>query len=163
MCQEIFFIILARAISGIPMPEFACYRDSWGERSCRSGTTALHSVSVNWTRNLPTERWNSTTELSPPQRNILRQCPWCHVMLWCAVGGVTEEPTTGDKRIKLALIIYRDFIQNYFIRFWEEGQYQPRTTAALIFASPQSNVISFFLFKEFWLSWRKWLCLVGKV
>jgi len=79
-CVKKFFIILAAAISGIPMREIASYRGSWGEWSCPRGATALHSVSVNWTHNLPIERRNSTTELSPPQRNLLRQClgvRWC--------------------------------------------------------------------------------------
>ena len=37
------------------------------------------------------------------------------------------------KRIKLPLTIYRDFIQNFFIRFWEEGQYKPKATGAPTF------------------------------
>jgi len=73
MCQEIFSVTLATAISVIPMPEIASYRGSWGKRSCPRGATALHSVAVNWTHNLPTERQNATTELLPPQRNLLRQ------------------------------------------------------------------------------------------
>jgi len=51
-----FFIALATAISGIPMPEIASYRGSWSERSCPRSATALHSVSVNWTHNLPVLR-----------------------------------------------------------------------------------------------------------
>jgi len=42
-----FFKILATAISDIPMLKNASYQGSWGERFCRSGATALHSVSVN--------------------------------------------------------------------------------------------------------------------
>jgi len=52
-CAKNFFIILATAISGIPMPEIASYRGSWGEWSCRRGATVLHSVSVKWTHSLP--------------------------------------------------------------------------------------------------------------
>jgi len=64
---------LATAISVIPMPEIASYRGSWDKRSCPRGATALHSVAVNWTHNLPTERRNATTELLSHQRNLLRQ------------------------------------------------------------------------------------------
>jgi len=72
-------------------------------------------------------------------------------------GGVTEETNDTRKSIKQALTIYRDFMKNCFIRFWEEGQCKPLTTAALIFAGPQSNVISFLCSKDSWLSLRKWL------
>ena len=109
-----FIIILATEISDMPMPEIASHQGSWGERSCPRGATALHSVSVNWTHNLPTERRNSTTELLPPQRNLIRQClgvTWCYdVPLGCYWG-------TNDRRwkVKLALTIYRDFMQNFFL------------------------------------------------
>jgi len=159
MCQEIFFIILATAISGIPMSEIASYRGSWGERSCPRGAAVLHSVSVNWTHNHSIERRNSTTWLSPPQRNLLRQClgvRWCYNVPLRSYWG------TNDRRwkVKLALTIYRDFMQNLFIRFWEEGQYQPRTTAALMFASPQSNVISLFVQRT--LDWAGRNCIAWR-
>jgi len=37
--------------------KYASYRGSWGERSCPRSATAIHSVSVNRTNNLPIERW----------------------------------------------------------------------------------------------------------
>ena len=37
------------------------------------------------------------------------------------------------KRIKLALTVHRDFMQTFFIRFWGEGQYEPKTRGALTF------------------------------
>ena len=39
------------------------------------------------------------------------------------------ETNDTRKMIKLALTIYRDFMQKIFIRFWE-GQYKPKTTGA---------------------------------
>jgi len=70
---------LATAISGIPMREIAFHRGSWVERSCPMGATALYSVSVNWTHNLPIERRNFTTELSPPSEIFANAC---QAMLW---------------------------------------------------------------------------------
>jgi len=40
-----------------------------------------------------------------------------------------------------ALIIYRDFMKSFFIRFWVEGQLKPRTTEPVMFAHLRSNVI----------------------
>ena len=53
------------------------------------------------------------------------------------------------KRIKLALTIYRDFMQNNCVTFWEEGDghYKRQTTGALTIASLPLNVISFLLLK----------------
>jgi len=42
--------------TGMPMPEIASYRGSWGERSCPRCAKAFHSVSVNCTHNLPIVR-----------------------------------------------------------------------------------------------------------
>jgi len=45
---------------------------------------------------------------------------------------VTEKPKIQEKGFKLALTIYRDFMQT-FTRFWEQGQYKPKTTGTLTF------------------------------
>jgi len=56
MCQEmIFYIILATAMSGMPLPEIR----SLGERSCPRSTTAIHSVAVDWTLKPPIEKRTS--------------------------------------------------------------------------------------------------------
>jgi len=47
------------------------------------------------------------------------------------------------------------FHANFFIRFWEEEQYQPWTTGALMLAILPSNVTSFYCSKDFWLRWLK--------
>jgi len=39
--------------------------------------------------------------------------------------GVTEKPTIREKGLS------SDFVQKFFIRFWEEEQYKPKTTGAL--------------------------------
>jgi len=80
-----FFIILATAISGMPKPEIAFYRGSWGERSCPRGATASHSVSEldtqpsNWEAEL--YHWAIAT-LAKSSSSI----PMCQVMLRCVDG-----------------------------------------------------------------------------
>jgi len=49
------FIILATAIRG-QRRKYVPYRGSWGERSFPRSTTAIHSVAVDRTPNLPIER-----------------------------------------------------------------------------------------------------------
>jgi len=44
---------------------------------------------------------------------------------------VTEKPKTREKRLSLDYLPW--FHANFFIRFWEEGQYEPKTTGALTF------------------------------
>jgi len=90
---------------------------------------------------------HSTTELSPPQRNLFRQCLVSGDVMMCSWGVWGTNDTW--KRIKLALTIYRDFMKSSFIRFWEERQCKPQTTGALSFASLPSNVISFFVQRTF--------------
>jgi len=56
---------------------------------------------------------HSTTEQSPPQRNLRRQC--LGVRWWYDVPLGRYWGTNGRrKRIKLALIVYRDFMQSIF-------------------------------------------------
>ena len=71
------------------------------------------------------------TGLSPPQRifvanaQVLGECYMQLRRYW--------ETNDTRKRIKLALTIYRDFMHKFFIRFWEEEQYKPKTTGVLTF------------------------------
>jgi len=44
-----------------------------------------------------------------------------------------------------------------------EEQYKPQTTGLVTFASLQSNVISMFCSKDFWLGWGKWSWMERKV
>jgi len=44
-----------------------------------------------------------------------------------------------------------------------EGQYKPRTTVSLTFASLRLNDISLLFSKDFWLGWGKWFWLERKV
>jgi len=53
MCQETFFYDFGDSNSGMRLPESSSYQGSCGERSCPRGATVFHSVSVNWTHNLP--------------------------------------------------------------------------------------------------------------
>jgi len=75
---------------------------------------------------------HSTTGLSPPERNLRRQCLRVRRCYDVQLGRYWETKDTR-KRFKLALTICRDFMQKFFIRFWEEGQYKPKTTGALTF------------------------------
>ena len=97
--------------SGMPMPEISSYRGSWGERSCPSGATG-------WFGHTTFQLWggHSTTELSSPQHNLRRQCLGVR---WCYDATVERYWGTNDtrKRIKLALTIYRDFMQNFLSDF----------------------------------------------
>ena len=93
-----FFIILATAINDIPMPEIASYRGSWGERSCPRGSTALQSVSVNCTLNLPIERRTLRLSYRHPSE-IFFANTWVSGDVMMCRWGVTEKPTIGDKRL----------------------------------------------------------------
>ena len=100
-----------------------------------------------------------TTELSSSQRNLRRECLGVR---WCYDATVGRYWGTNDtrKRIKLALTIYRDFMQSLFYQILRAGAIE---TAALMFACPQPNVISFLCSTDFSLRWWKWLCLARKV
>jgi len=63
--------------------------------------------------------------------------------------------------MKPTLTLYRDFMQDLFIRFWMDGQYKRRTTGPMMFAILQS--ISVLYSKKFWLVLGKWLWLERKV
>jgi len=76
----------------------------------------------------------STTELSPPHRNVRRQrlgFRWRYDVPLGRYWG------TNDRRkwIKACpdYLAHRHFMQSIFIRFWVEGEYIPRSTGALIF------------------------------
>jgi len=137
--------------SGMPMPEISSYRGSWGERSCPSGATG-------WFGHTTFQLWggHSTTELSSPQHNLRRQCLGVR---WCYDATVERYWGTNDtrKRIKLALTIYRDFMQNFL------SDFERRDNKNRVFAGPQSIVISFLCSKNYLLKWWKWLCLARKV
>jgi len=51
-----FFHDFGDSNSGMPLPEIASYRGSWGERSYPTGASAFHSMSMNLTHNLPIMR-----------------------------------------------------------------------------------------------------------
>ena len=61
-----------------------------------------------------------------------RQCLGVRRCYGVQLGRYWETKDTR-KMIKLALTTYRDFMQEIFIRFWEEGQYKPKTTGAVTF------------------------------
>ena len=163
MCQEMIFynlcdgssrhanawnMLLSRAVEAKDLAQGAL---RWFTQCRRIGHTTFQLFG---------ER--STTELSPPQRNLRRQflgVRWCYDVSLGHYWGTNDT----RKRIKLALTIYRDFMQTFLSDFWEEGQYKPRTTGALMFADSRSNIILLLCSKNFWPRWRKWLCLARKV
>jgi len=57
MCQEMFFYNFGDGnLAAGQRLKYATYRDSWSERSFPRSATAIHSVSVNRTHNLPIVR-----------------------------------------------------------------------------------------------------------
>jgi len=61
---------------------------------------------------------------------------------------VDKKPTIGEKGFKLALNIYRDFVQDLFCKILRDGAIKPRTTGAVMFAS-LCLPISFLCSKDF--------------
>jgi len=89
--------------------------------------------------------------------------PRCHVMLWCAVGALLR-----NQRYEITDLASRYYLPWYnaklfFIRFWAERQYKPRTTGYLTLASLPSNIIYVLCLKDVCLRWLKWPCLARKV
>ena len=68
----------------------ASCQGSWCACSCSRSATAIHSVSVNWTPNLPVERQSLYHWASPAPAISSPPMSSCHVMLWCAVGAGAE-------------------------------------------------------------------------
>jgi len=54
--KKSFFIIRRRQLAACQRLKCAFHRGSLGYRSWPGSTTANHSVSLNWTHNLPVER-----------------------------------------------------------------------------------------------------------
>jgi len=75
MCQEMFFfIILATAISGMPTSEI-CYLPGQLRRTIFHYERYGDSLSVGESDTQPSNcEGHSSTELSPPQGNLRRQC-----------------------------------------------------------------------------------------
>ena len=57
--------------------------------------------------------------------------------------GVAENRTIGEKKIRIALLDYRDFMQGFLYQILRGGAIKSRTNGPVMFASLQSNVISF--------------------
>jgi len=76
---------------------------------------------------------------------------------------VAKDRTIREKRLSLLWLFTVISCRAFCIRFWVEGQYEPRTTGSVTFASLPSNVISLFCSKDFWVGWGKWLWLERKV
>ena len=156
MCQEMFFIILATAITACQRLKYVSCRGSWSERSCPK----FHSASVKWTHNLPiVRRTLSHWAIAVPAQSSSSMpmgVRWCYD----ATVGRYWETNDTRKRIKLALAICRDFMQNFFYQILRGWSIK---TAALMFASAQSSVIAFLCSKDFSTRWWKWLCLARKL
>jgi len=114
-----FITILATAISGMPAPEICFLPGQFRWTILPKEDHGEHSVSVYWTHNLPIERrtlydWAIATpaKSSSPMLGI-------RIML-CAVGALLRNQRY-EKRIKLALTIYRDFMQKFFYQILRGG------------------------------------------
>jgi len=117
--SNVFLIMLATAISGIPTPEI-CFLPGRFRRTILPKEHHGESLSVCDMDTQPSS-WEAdpTTGLSPPQRHLRRQCLGFRGCYDVQLGRYWETNDTR-KTVKLALIIYRDFMQKFFIRFWEE-------------------------------------------
>ena len=139
MFQEMFFFIIsATAISGISTREI-CFLPGNFRRTILPRERYGDSLSVSESDTQPSN-WeaDTVTELSPPQRNLRRQClgfTWCCDVPLGRCWGTNE----SRKRIKLALTICRDFMQSLFY-----------------------NVISFLCSNGLWLGWQKWFVWRGR-
>ena len=149
------FIILAKAISCMPTPEIRFWRSS-SERSCPSSTAAIHSVAVDRTHNLPLERRTVYYWPSSARAKSSSPMPKCQVMIRCAVGALLRNQR-HEKKNQASWLYSVISCKAFFIRFWEEGQYKSSTTGALTFSS-----LSFVCSTDFWMGWRRWLCLARK-
>jgi len=139
-----FFIILVTAISGMPALEI-CFLPGTLRRTILPKERYGDSLSVgesdtqpsSWKDPLPLSyRHSSKIFVANPQvSGDVMMCSW----------GVTEEPTIRDKWLSYPWLFTVISCKAFFIKCWEEGQYKPRTTGALTFASVPSNVISFFV------------------
>jgi len=99
--RKVFFNDFGDSKGGMPLPEISSYRGSWGERSCPRGAMALHSVSINWTHNLPIVRrtlyhWAIviTAQSSSPKPRCQVMCGSLdmtpHVNKWSQLDGAHE-------------------------------------------------------------------------
>jgi len=61
---------------------------------------------------------DTTTELSPPQRNVRHRCLG---VKWCYVVPLGRYWRTNDKRKKIKLVFFRDFMQSLFIQILRGG------------------------------------------
>ena len=86
-------------------------------------------MSVNWTHNLPLQRRTLYHWVIAAPAKSSSPMPRCQENAICS-WGVTEKPKIRE-RIKLALTIYRDFMQNFYQIL--RGQYKPKTTGVLTF------------------------------
>jgi len=128
--RNVVFLFWRHELAASPRLKYASHWGSWGECSCRWSATAIHSVSVNRTRNLPVESRTLILRAIAALTKSLSPMPRWDVPLGRYWG-------TNDRRKRIKL----DSCKAFSIRFWEEGQCQPRTTGALMFPSLRLNVI----------------------
>jgi len=76
-----FFHDFGDSNSGMPLPEIASYRGSWGERSYPTGASAFHSMSMNLTHNLPIMRRTINHWATDAPVQSSSPMPRCQVML----------------------------------------------------------------------------------
>ena len=113
------FVILATAISGTPTPNIYFLSGQLRRTILpKERYDELLSVGESDTQ-LSIWEADITAELSPPQGNLRLQCRglrWCYDVQLRSYWGTNN--TT--KRIKLALTIYRDYMQSLFYQIFRE-------------------------------------------
>jgi len=135
----------------IPRPE-KCQIGTHQPYYSRYSATQRYSDSLSGCgSNTQPSNWEANTLALRYRRPHLNHRLQCLGVRWCYNVPLGRCWGTNDrrKRIKLALIIYCDFMQSLSHQISEEGQYKWRTTGALKLASLRSNIISFFVQKTF--------------
>jgi len=91
-----------------------------------------HSVFVNCSHNLSIERRPLYHSAIAAPAKSLSPMPRCQENVMCS-WGVIEKPTIREKGLSQPWLFAVISCKKIFIRFWEEGQYKPKTTGALTF------------------------------
>ena len=156
MCQEMFFLILATAISGMPTPEIGF----------SPGQFRLYDLVQGKPRRVTQCLWierttfqlrggHSTAELSPPQRNLRRQCLGVRKCYDVQLGRYWETKDTR-KTIKLSLIIiYHDSMQKFLSDFDRRSHINRKQLGTLTFWVCGRMSALFFVQRTFdWDGWN---------
>ena len=145
-----------------PFLSFSCWNNFFYDCQCLKCTVEqrrLHENDVAYRlaliRSHSTCSYNLQSELKVThEAKSSLPMPRCQEKYYVQLRRYWETNDTR-KRIKIALTIYRNFMQNFFIRFWEEGQYKPKTTGVLtLLVCGRMSSLSFVQMTFDWDGWN---------